>query len=194
MRGALFGGSFDPIHLGHLALIRGLAEGGRFEKIFICPAGISPHKLAAPPVATGPQRVEMARLACEGLPLCEVLSDEVEREGPSYTIDTVRALLKRLPAGSSLRLVLSVTLTGSLPSWREAEELVRLAPPLLVQHGEAAPDLSSLFYKDKNFELVRLETPAISSTMVRQMLKEKRSCLHLLPANVVDYIQHQSLY
>ncbi len=194
MQAALFGGSFDPIHLGHLALIRGLTESGRFEKIFICPAGISPHKLAAPPVATGPQRVEMARLACEGLSICEVISDEVERGGPSYTIDTVRGLLKRLPPGSSLRLVLSIALTTSFPSWKEAEELVRLAPPLWVQHGELTPDLSSSFYKDKNFELIRLETPAISSTMVRQMLKEKCSCLHLLPANVVDYIQHQSLY
>jgi nicotinate-nucleotide adenylyltransferase len=160
-----FGGSFDPIHFGHIGLAIHLLEAHKLEKILFCPAFCSPFKTAAPPLASPAHRLAMLKLALDH-PQFEVISIELEREGSSYTIDTVRALKIK-----GLRLILSEEAAAHLDRWKETEELVRLAPPLIAPR---AIDLSS--------------------TTIRDRLKKKLYCGHLIPSKALEYIHKHRLY
>lgn len=160
-----FGGSFDPIHFGHIALAIKLLEAHKLEKILFCPAFCSPFKTAAPPIATPSQRLAMLKLALDH-PQFEITTLELERDQPSYTIDTIRALKLK-----GLRLILSEEAAAHLDKWKETQELIRLAPPLIGPR----------------------EFP-ISSTEIRARLKKKLYCGHLIPAKALEYIKTHHLY
>jgi nicotinate-nucleotide adenylyltransferase len=139
-----FGGSFDPIHFGHISLAVRLLEEHKLEEILFCPAFYSPFKTRVPPVASSKDRLEMLKLALDH-PKFKIVTLELERGGPSYTIDTIRALKMQ-----GLRLILSEESAAFFSKWKEAEELVRLAPPLIGSR----------------------EIP-VSSTEIRERLKKK---------------------
>jgi len=161
----LFGGSFDPIHFGHLFLAIFLLEKYQLEKILFCPAACSPFKGNSLPVASGEHRLNMLKLALDH-PQMEIIEIELHRPAPSYTIDTVRAL--DLP---NLRLLLSDEAEKTFKGWKEAEELQKLAPLLVGPRAWG-----------------------ISSTEIRQRLHHQLYCGHLVPAKALDYIQAFHLY
>lgn len=161
-----FGGTFDPIHFGHLTLAIQLFEKHKLDEILFCPAFCSPHKTATPPETSGEHRLAMLRLALEAFPSqFHITTLELEREKLSYTVDTLRTLKT---ASQRLRLLLSDA--EDLDTWKDPQELRRLAPPLM---GPRCP---------------------ISSTDIRERLKKKLCCAHLVPAKTLDYIQKNSLY
>lgn len=162
-----FGGSFDPIHFGHIALAVQLMEDHKLDEILFCPAFCSPFKTSAPPVATPQQRLAMLKLALD-LPQFKITTYELDRDGCSYTIDTIRALQTE---GVQFRLLLSDEAATHLDKWKETRELIRLAPPLIAPREIQ-----------------------ISSTEIRERLKKKLYCGHLVPAKALEYIQSHRLY
>ena len=136
----VFGGTFDPVHNGHLIVARAVAEQRGFGRVVLIPAAAPPHKPG--PAATGPQRLEMLQAAVAGEALFEVCDLELHRSGPSYTIDTVNALQEG--AGNALRihLLIGTDMLRELPSWHRVAELLERAEILtaLRRSDPAEPD------------------------------------------------------
>lgn len=179
-----FGGSFDPIHFGHLNLAIQMLEKGGLDQILFCPALISPFKADQPPVASAQHRLAMIKLILE--PFFAVTSCEIERTGPpftpSYTIDTIRGLDQK---NTEYRLILSDESAANFGQWKEAEELAQLAPPLVGSRSGGA---------NKTFATVKTGLFDVSSREIRRRLAEKKYCKHLVPSIVLDYIDEYGLY
>lgn len=182
-----YGGTFDPIHVGHLFLALQLAEYHRLDRVLICPAFCSPFKKNHAPTASAEHRLHMVRLAVQDISCMEVLSNEVEDKKVSYTIDTIRSL-----PPAKYHLLLSEESAASFTEWKEAEELARLAPPLIgCRKGEfSLPEQILLLKKG----LTPTKSMEISSTEIRERLKNRLYCGHLVPAKALDYIERNQLY
>ncbi len=178
-----FGGSFDPIHYGHINLAIQMLEKGGVDEILFCPAFCSPFKTESPPVASGTHRLEMIKRVIAGVPEFRVSSMEIERQEPSFTVDTLR----RLPQdGVRYRLILSSDSARSFWGWKEPEEIFKLAPPLVgLRGGEPVPT---------GFEAIHMAQFDISSTEIRERIKKKIYCEHLVPTIALDYIVEHRLY
>jgi nicotinate-nucleotide adenylyltransferase len=176
----LLGGSFDPIHFGHLNLAIQMLEKGGLDQILFCPALFSPFKSDHRPVASPQHRLSMIKLILE--PFFAVTSSEIDRAGPSYTIDTLRSMDQK---NSEYRLILSDESAAHFGQWREAEELAKLAPPLV---GSRSGGLYGPFQT--------IQTPLfdVSSTEIRCRLAAKKYCKHFMPSIVLDYIDEHELY
>ncbi len=189
MKMGFLGGTFDPIHFGHLNLAIELMERHKLDKVLFCPAGLSPGKEEAPPRAGAADRLEMVKLAIEPLPAFSVTDIELKRGGPSYTIDTLRALQKQLPL-AQFHLLLGEDLLVGLSHWKEIENLLKLAPPLVgTRKLKSFPPLKSVATG-----LTQIPLLDISSTQVRDRIEKDQYCGYLLPAKVLDYIAQHRLY
>ncbi len=169
MKVGVLGGSFDPIHIGHLHLALSLKESAHLDKVFLVPARLSPFKEGSPPHASAEDRLAMVCLAVASIPGFEVLDWEIRREAPSYTIDTIRHL--RQDPSLQLHLLIADDQLETFSLWKEVEELIKLAPPLVGA---------------RSFD--------VSSTEIRARLQKKAYCGHLVPAPVLEYIERNHLY
>lgn len=177
-KAGILGGTFDPVHFGHINLALSLKESCGLDVVYFVPAGTSPFKESAPPTVSGEHRLEMLKRAIAPIPEFQVLDWEVKEKGPSYTINTVRKLAE---SGSmELHLLIGEDHSATLHLWKDAEELVRLAPPLVGART--------------NKGTVAIPILDISSTMVRARLSQKKYCGHLVPASVLEYIKQHNLY
>ncbi|NGX39218.1 MAG: Nicotinate-nucleotide adenylyltransferase [Chlamydiae bacterium] len=192
-RVGFYGGTFDPIHNGHINLAIEVLEKTPLDRILFCPAFISPDKQDALPHASGKERFEIVQLAVKAIPEFSVTDLELEREGPSYTIDTIRYLIDLHP-GIEFYLVLGKDALENIEKWKEIEALLQLAPPIIGtpvnRKIEELPDSLR--------ELMEWEVPVtvmeICSTDLRERLLKKKYCGHLMPSKVLDYIEAKSLY
>ena len=185
-----FGGTFDPIHLGHLNLAIELLEKAKLDEVLFCPALCSPFKQTSPPLARPEERFEMIRRTIEGVAGLAVTSVEIERGAPSYTIDTVRLL--QTPS-TSYRLILTSDALLRFSEWKEPEALLQLAPPLIGSRVPF-PKPKGLFahYFQQSFVETRLFD--LSSTEIRRRLADNLYCGHLVAPKALDYIHHNRLY
>ncbi len=139
-------------------------------------------------MASPQDRLAMLKAALKEIPHFRVISLEIDRGGPSYTIDTLSALQQE---GLNLRLILSGEAAAHLDSWKEAESLIRLAPPLIgARYGVSLDNLPEKIKKG----LTPTKVMEISSTEIRERLKKKLYCGHLVPAKALDYIHAHKLY
>ncbi len=184
----IFGGSFDPIHWGHLNMAISLMEACALDQVLFVPAGISPFKETAPPTVSGKHRLNMVELAIRGVKAFAILDWEIENAGPSYTIDTVRRLAK--DPSLELHLLIGEDHLSTFHRWKEADELIRLSPPLIACRAGSKKHPSSPLAQYK----VPIPLFDISSTAVRQRLIQKKYCNHLIPSSVLDYIEKHRLY
>lgn len=189
-RVGFFGGSFDPIHFGHLNLAVELSERHRLDEILFCPANISPFKKGRPPQASGKERLSMLSHALEEFPRFKPLSLEVNREGPSYTVETLEELKKE---GEELFFLLSSDVAADFHLWKEPKKILEIARPLV---GGDSP--SSVIESPFSQEFMGAFTPIrrfdISSTEVRRRLQEKLCVAHMVPLKALDYIREHRLY
>ncbi len=187
-----YGGTFDPIHFGHINLAIQLLEIHRLDEVLFCPAYCSPFKAEATPSANPEHRLEMVRLALVGIPHFRITTYEIDRKGPSFTIDTLRRIQGEGRGEVEFRLLLSEEAASQFEQWKDFQELIRLAPPLIGTRsssefkGSLADSLRSGFTQTKIFE--------ISSTEIRSRLKKGLYCGHLVPEKVLGYIQANGLY
>ena len=200
MRLGIFGGSFDPVHYGHLLLAECCREERRLDEVWFLPAAAPPHKLSAilaPPKA----RIEMLELATAGNDAFRVSSLEIARGGVSYTVQTLRAISAEQPL-AELFLLMGADSLRDLPTWREPAEILALAVPVVVRRaGSPTPDftpLASLVSPDrlKTIEASQVEMPLteLSSTELRLRSGEGRSLRYRTPRAVEKYIETQGLY
>lgn len=187
-----FGGTFDPIHFGHINLALYMLETQGLDEIFVCPARFSPHKEDELPVAKEHRR-EMVRLAIEPLSRFKLIDLELDRAGPSYTIDTLR-MLKTLFKNYEFRLILGEDVLHGLSRWKDVEEVLSLAPPLVGARPSQVSILNSSIKNLISEGVVPAPIMEISSTDIRQRLKKGLFCGHLLPSKVLDYIYQNHVY
>ena len=183
---ALFGGSFDPVHVAHLIVADTVAEALGVRVRFL-PAREQPFKRAAHG-ATPEQRAEMLELAVVGNPRFAVERIELSLPAPSYSVRTLRALAEREP-GTRFVLLLGADAARDLPQWWEIESLATLADVVVIARpGVAAPE----------HRLVTrvVEAPAVdvSATMIRERVRQGRSIRYLVPEAVRQYIAARGLY
>lgn len=137
------GGSFDPVHAGHLHIARGAADALRLERVLLVPAHVPPHKRDRR-MAPDADRMALLHLACTGDPRLQPCDLELARGGVSWSIDTARALLARLGPGARLFAIVGADTLADLPTWREAAELLRLVTFCPVARAGREPDPAAL--------------------------------------------------
>jgi len=179
----ILGGSFDPIHHGHLILARAALEELGLDRILFIPANMSPHKTDTTP-ATAQDRLAMLQLAIENEPGFEALDLELHRPPPSYTVDTLRELRSRHP-DDAFTLLIGADNVAKFDTWREPDEIRRLAK--LAVLDRATHDTPH------DWPVVR-RLIDISSTDIRARVAAGRSIRYLTPDSVCDYITAQGLY
>ena len=204
MRIGILGGSFNPPHFGHLRLAEAALASGRVDGILFVPAAEPPHK-KTPVEADAATRLDMTRLLAADDPRLAVDGLELERTGPSFTIDTVHELLERNPA-NSYRLVIGSDMARMFAKWRDYRELLRLVPPLVAERPDAKLEGSpGMLYpgllEDERAVLLagRFAMPlvAINSTLIRERIRNGAAVgdiADLTPPGVLEYIRAHRLY
>ena len=185
----LFGGSFDPVHRGHLLVAQSAQEQLHLDRVIFIPAAQSPFKPGQSP-AGSVYRLQMLRLALAGRASWEVDDLEVRRGGISYTIDTVRDLARRYP-DARLYYLIGADLGQQLPKWRDAEELARLVHFAMVPRpGETFVDAPP------PFQSIRLKAPAveISSSEIRDRVRHGKAVDLFVGPEVAEAITKNRLY
>lgn len=183
----LLGGSFDPVHLGHLIAGRAVAEQLGLEELRFLPTGVQPLKQGRHG-ATARDRVAMVAAAIAGEPGFALETIEVDRPGRSYTVDTLRALRAREP-GRDFAVLLGADAARELGQWREAEALPDLARFVAFARAGVAPPTHPLLH-----QMVEVPAVEISSTEIRRRVAAGQSIRYLVPEAVADYIARQGLY
>ena len=187
----IMGGTFDPIHCGHLLLARNLLERLPLDRILFVPAADPPHKNHRTDIATGAHRWAMVKRAIADEPGFEVSSVELERNGKSYTVDSLRLLGQRHP-GSELFLLIGADNVSDISTWHDPEGILELATVVSGTRTEtAAAEGNRLTHRIR-----RLPTPAydISSTDIRHRLLQGQSIRYLVPEAVERYVAEHGLY
>lgn len=211
---AVFGGTFDPIHFGHLRLAQELAESVHLEEVRFMPGGEPPHRAA--PQVTAEQRLEMVRLALGNNPLFKLDDREVRRRGPGYTVDTLIELRGEVGAERPLCLLLGADAFLELATWHRWHELFSLAHIIIAHRPGFPPEswparMPEPLAREYSARLMRQPfavhlSPAggivtqaiaaldISASMIRDSLARDVSPRYLLPDPVLDYIRSNGLY
>lgn len=205
----IFGGTFDPVHFGHLRSALELAQWLGNESIDLVPTKDPVHKEAA--AAAASQRIEMLNLACDSEPLLQVNDIEIRSNSPSYTVFTLRSIRKQIGEKRSLILVMGMDAFLSLQTWHDWQDLPLLAHLLIVQRPGYHPLLNAelqalvdahqtnsrekLLASSSGSLMFHELTPlGISATQIRNQIEFGASPRYLLPDAVWEYIQEKKLY
>ena len=195
MRSGILGGTFDPFHNGHLAAAEAAMGCARLDIAIFVPAAKPPHR--PPAVAPAEQRMEMCRLATAGDPRFAVSDVELNRGGPSYTVDTV-VELRRLHPSDELFLILGWDAARLFPTWRQPDEVRALASIVVVgRPGSKAPgeaDLKQVGLGGEGVTLCLEPTPDVSASEIRRAIAAGESIAGKVPAAVEKYIAAHRLY
>ena len=198
MKLGLLGGTFDPIHNGHLAVAEEVKDRLDLNEVLFVPAG-QPWLKADTPVSPVEHRVAMVRLAIAGIDKYSLSTMEVEREGPSYTLDTLAEIWRRLGSGDEVYFVLGWDGLYQLPRWHAPERIIRLCRLVAVPRpGAIRPDLAALEDSIPGLpeRVIMLDKPQvdISASDIRERVARGVSITGLVPKVVEDYIREQGLY
>ena len=198
MKIGLMGGTFDPIHNGHLAMAEEARARLNLAKVLFVPAG-QPWLKMASPVSAAEHRWEMVRLATAGKLYFEISTGEVERAGPSYTVDTVDELEAQLDSGDELFLILGWDSLKELPQWHEPSRLIKLCYLVAIPRlGYLPPNLKALEVSIPGISqrVIFLDGPQIdiSATEIRNRVAQGLSIRHHVPKPVNSYIKQRRLY
>jgi nicotinate-nucleotide adenylyltransferase len=191
VRIGVFGGTFDPPHIGHLLLAADASESLRLDFLIFVPAGAQPFKVDTPPLASGPDRLEMVRLAVHGDPKYVVDDAEISREGLSYTVDTLEHLAGRYKDAEFFFLLGQDALAG-FRQWRKPERILELCT-LAVMMRTAARDVGD-WSNAKRLIMLSTRRVDVSSTEIRKRRSEKKSITGFVPESVEKFIKARGLY
>lgn len=194
MASLFFGGSFNPIHVGHLICARAVAQARGFDRVILVPSAQPPHKPDQSQLASPDDRLAMVQLAIADEPLFAVDALELERPGPSYTIDTVRELQRR--GHRQVHWLIGADMLAVLPKWHQPEQLVAEADLVIMSRPGWQFDWMSLpeSYRRLRQNVVVAPLLEISASTIRQRVREGHSIRWLTPPAVADYIGRRGLY
>ena len=220
MRIGLFGGTFNPIHVGHLRAALEVKEGFKLDEVILIPAALPPHKMPGE-VADAADRLHMLDLALEDTSDLKISDVELKRSGPSYTIDTVGHFRHTLPDQTRIYLIMGMDAFLEIDTWKSYNELLLQIPLIIINRPQSgttsnegswqimenylASKISADYVfsesqccyraNDKQpvyvFEVTSLD---ISSTRVRNLINERRSIGYLVPRKVAEFINSKGLY
>ncbi len=196
----IFGGSFDPIHIGHLLLAELCCESLQLDQVRFLVANVSPFKTDKQP-ASNKDRIEMVMLAIGGNPKFEIDTREIDRGGVSYTIDSVRSLSAELP-GSELFLLIGADAIVDIGKWREPVELFRLVTPSVISRGGVGEPpwdvLKPYVDPTQMVEILKSKVSGpqieISSNDLRERCRRGKSIRYQVPSSVEMFIRERELY
>lgn len=187
MRIGILGGTFDPIHIGHLILAEETRGILRLDKVIFVPTYITPHKKSKQITAAG-ERYAMVSLAIKSNPFFEVSDIELKRQGVSYSIETVREIKTAFPQ-SAIYFIAGSDSLRELASWKEAGLLTRMSK-LVIAKRPGYPWQKTL----PNTRIIEINAFNISSTQLRRRMKNGQSVHYLIPEAVREYILEKQLY
>jgi len=220
MRIGLFGGTFNPIHHGHLRAAKEVQEGFNLQKLYLIPSALPPHK-DMQDVVSASDRINMTRLAVQDLPDFIISDVELNRAGPSYTIDTVRYFKDQLESDSTLFLILGLDAFLEIDTWKSYKQLFQMIPMIVMTRplpavGSNHVEWNSMteiiqtkisgsyqfsekqdcYHHDRQYPVYRhtISMLDISGTKIRSLVQQKRSIRFLVPARVENYIHERGLY
>ena len=220
MRIGLFGGTFNPVHLGHLRAAVEVRQGFELDEIFMIPAAMPPHKVPGE-VAASADRLNMLNLALGADSGLKVSNVELKRSGPSYTIDTVQHFKQTLPAGSRLFLIMGLDAFLEIDTWKSYRELLTQIPLIVINRPNAGDRISGVprelmddyisaklsadysYSASRSAYLASGQQPIyvfevtaldISSTRIRAAISKDRSIHYLVPPKVAEYIRTKGIY
>ena len=195
MRLGLFGGTFDPIHLGHLILAEQCREACKLDRVWFVVAGAPPHKRNDRTAVA--HRLEMARIAIAGQASFAVSEIEATRPGPHYSVETLEAVRRDQP-DDDLFFLIGADSLADLPTWREPARIAQLATIVVVNRpGLEEIDAANLpDFGPGSQRLLSVTIPpiGIASTDLRRRLAERRSIRYMVPRGVEAYIEVEGLY
>lgn len=191
MRTGVLGGTFDPIHVGHLLLGEAAREELALDKVIFIPAGHQWRKEEVDrEIAPAEHRLAMVRLAIAGNPAFEASSVEIEREGPSYSVDTLEALRAEMP-DARLWFIAGADALVDMPHWHEVDRIFELAT--VVAAGRPGEEERPGAFSER-VTWLRMPEIEISSTMIRERVGSGRSIRYMVPDAVREYIAEHRLY
>ncbi len=220
MRIGLFGGTFNPVHLGHLRAAVEVRQGFELDEIFMIPAALPPHKVPGE-VAASADRLNMLNLALGADSGLKVSNVELNRSGPSYTIDTVQHFKQTLPAESRLFLIMGLDAFIEIDTWKSYRELLTQIPLIVINRPNAGDRMGGFprevmddyisvklsadysYSASRSAYLASGQQPIyvfevtaldISSTRIRAAISKDRSIHYLVPPKVAEYIRTKGIY
>ena len=205
---AILGGTFDPIHLGHLRLAIDLAEKLGLEEVRLMPSFQPVHRES--PTATQEQRLKMLQLAVDDIKELSIDDRELQREGPSYTLLSLQEIRKEIGPEQPLFFILGDDAFNQFDSWYQWQDIINYAHLLIAirpgKHEQISEQLEN-FIENNEFKsieypytacgtVIRIDNPMldISSSEIRKRINENKNIRYLLPAKVYDYIEQQKIY
>ncbi|MBW2193805.1 MAG: nicotinate-nucleotide adenylyltransferase [Deltaproteobacteria bacterium] len=220
MKIGLFGGTFNPIHIGHLRVAVEVKALFALDKVYLIPAALPPHKEPGG-VSEAKDRMEMTRLAVSNLPDFIVSDVELNRSGPSYTIDTVLHFKSALPNNPRLYFILGLDAFLEIDTWKSYRKIFQLIPVIVMARPDTAYSDTTMMWETleaylklnisdgyrfnlsdscyvhdemQPVHIVDVLPVDISSTMIRKRINEGRSIHAMVPENVEDFITDRGLY
>lgn len=185
----ILGGTFDPPHIGHLVIGEQARIACSLDEVWFMPVQTPPHKLSSN-LCLDQDRIEMLKRAIKTNPYFQISLIEFERNGPSYTIDTIKELRKR-HENLNFYFIIGGDMINYLPNWKDIDELVTMITFIGIERP--GHPLRPTNFKD---QIIMVNAPKVdlSSSELREMLYNKQSVRYLLPDDVYDYIQEMGLY
>ncbi|MFI5252429.1 MAG: nicotinate-nucleotide adenylyltransferase [Bacteroidota bacterium] len=187
----IFGGTFNPPHMGHLIVCESILTQEKLHKIIFIPAAISPHKRDRN-LAPADHRYQMTKLAIHDNPHFEVSDIEIRRGGISYTIDTLESLCSIYPR-TDFSLIIGIDNWADFNKWKNPNEIMSVAD-ILVMNRPGFPTAKFEYNSNKRVKFIDVPNIGISGTMVRIHVKSGKSIKYLVPQNVEKFIFEHSLY
>ena len=192
----ILGGTFNPLHNGHLSLAKGAAEACGFERVMLIPTNVPPHK-AAPDLVSAEHRLAFCRIAEEEDSLFWSQDIEIRRQGKSYTVDTLTELTRLYP-GEQFALIMGADMFLTLHQWMRWQEILEKAYICAAARKGVSSELEEyagwLRAQGARVLLPELDIQEVSSTQIRRLLQEGKTAGELLPAGIIDYIERNGLY
>jgi nicotinate-nucleotide adenylyltransferase len=213
VRLGLFGGTFNPIHIGHLRAAVEVTEAFSLDRLLLIPSARPPHK-NADNMASAQDRLEMVRLAVEGLPFIEASDVELARSGPSYTIETLRYFQNQVGPGSTIHFIVGLDAFSEITTWKSYKQLFATAHFIVMTRPgsrleglgdfihshisrDYAYDGTSHLYSHPQWYSIfcfRITHLDISATQIRDAIRQARSIRFLLPNAVERFMEEKGLY
>jgi nicotinate-nucleotide adenylyltransferase len=185
----IFGGTFDPIHLGHLITTQSVREIRNLDKIIFIPAFISPHKSDVK-TSSAEDRLNMIKLAIDGIPFFDYSDIEIKKGGVSYTIDTLKELKKFY---DEMEFIIGYDNIFTFHTWKEPDEIMKLAKIIVLKRKSShPPQFEDKYYKQAVF--VQTRGIEISATDLRERVRKGLPINFLVPPKVMEYIYQHKLY
>lgn len=186
----VLGGTFDPIHLGHLIIAEYAVDDASLDKVVFVPAGEPYMKKRT--ISSAVDRLAMVELAIKGNPKFESSDVDINRAGPTYTIDTLRALRAKLGDGAALSLIMGADSVAELPRWHKVKELLTICTILAF----ARPGVTRVVAPEMKSKINWVEAPLveISATDIRDRVKAGKNITYIVSERVKDYIKKRGLY